>query len=129
LLLTALSPSCAEASNAEGPNDRASLCRADHLSARAAQGLSWQVRFVIPGFHKAILTAAASDSVAAVPPGVAAAAVQFGLKVCYVDLPIATPQITIVQARHPRFDKDAGHRWSRNAVRRALADCHVAERM
>lgn len=85
-------------------------------------GLSRQVRFVVPGFHAAMLTAAASDIVAAVPLAVAATAVQLGLRIRYVDLPVATPEITIAQAWHPRFDKDAGHRWLRDAVRRALVD-------
>jgi hypothetical protein len=29
-----------------------------------------------------------------------------------------------VQAWHPRFDDDGGHRWLRQAVRRALGDRH-----
>jgi DNA-binding transcriptional LysR family regulator len=88
--------------------------------ALAALGLSRQVRFVVPGFHAAILTAAASDIVAAVPAGVATTAVALGLKVGHVRLPVATPDVAIAQAWHPRFDKDAGHRWLRNAVRAAL---------
>jgi DNA-binding transcriptional LysR family regulator len=88
--------------------------------ALAAQGLSRRVRFVVPGFHAAMLTAAASDIVAAVPLGVAATAVRLGLRISYFDLPVVTPPITIAQAWHPRFDKDAGHRWVRQTVRRAL---------
>jgi DNA-binding transcriptional LysR family regulator len=88
--------------------------------ALASQGLSRQVRFVVPGFHAAMLTAAASDIVAAVPLAVAATAVKLGLRISYFDLPVVTPPIAIAQAWHPRFDKDAGHRWLRHAVRRAL---------
>lgn len=88
--------------------------------ALAAQGLSRQVRFVVPGFHAAMLTAAASDIVAAVPLAVAATAVRLGLKIRYFDLPVATPELTIAQAWHPRFEKDAGHRWLRQAIRKAL---------
>jgi DNA-binding transcriptional LysR family regulator len=88
--------------------------------ALAAQGLSRQVRFIVPGFHAAMLTAAASDIVAAVPLGVAATAVRLGLRISYFDLPVITPPIAIAQAWHPRFDKDAGHRWLRQTVRRAL---------
>jgi DNA-binding transcriptional LysR family regulator len=108
---------------------------ADHISASrrglhrgpiddalAAQGLSRRVRFVVPGFHAAMLTAAASDMVAAVPLAVAATAARLGLKIRYVDLPVATPEVAIAQAWHPRFEKDAGHRWLRDAVRRALVD-------
>jgi DNA-binding transcriptional LysR family regulator len=89
--------------------------------ALATQGLSRQVRFVVPGFHAAMLTAAASDIVAAVPLGVAATALRLGLKIAYFDLPVVTPPVAVAQAWHPRFDKDAGHRWLRQTVRRALA--------
>lgn len=85
-----------------------------------ALGMSREVRFVVPGFHAAMMTAAASDIVAAVPLAVAATAIRLGLKVRYFDLPVATPEVAITQAWHPRFDKDAGHTWLRNAVRRAL---------
>jgi DNA-binding transcriptional LysR family regulator len=88
--------------------------------ALAAQGLSRQVRFVVPGFHAAMLTAAASDIVAAVPLAVAASAVRLGLRIRYLDLPVATPAVAIAHAWHPRFDKDAGHRWLRQTVRKAL---------
>lgn len=89
--------------------------------ALAAQGLSRKVKFVVPGFHAAMLTAAASDIVAAVPLAVAATAIRLGLKVRYVELPIATPNIVITQAWHPRFDADAGHRWLRRTVQKALS--------
>jgi DNA-binding transcriptional LysR family regulator len=89
--------------------------------ALAAQGISRRVTLVVPGFHAAMLTAAASDIVAAVPLAVAAAAVRLGLRIRYFDLPVSTPPIAIAQAWHPRFDKDAGHRWLRDTVRQALA--------
>jgi DNA-binding transcriptional LysR family regulator len=101
---------------------RRGLNRGPIDDALAALSLSRQVRFVVPGFHAAMLTAAASDIVAAVPLAVAATAQRLGLQIRYVDLPIATPGVTITQAWHPRFDKDAGHRWLRDAVRRALLD-------
>jgi DNA-binding transcriptional LysR family regulator len=88
--------------------------------ALAAQGLSRQVKFVVPGFHAAMFTAAASDIVAAVPLAVAKTAMRLGLKIRYLDLPVSTPGIAIAQAWHPRFDRDSGHRWLRRAVRRAL---------
>jgi DNA-binding transcriptional LysR family regulator len=88
--------------------------------ALAAQGLSRQVRFVVPGFHAAMLAAAASDIVAAVPLGVAMTAMRLGLKIRYLDLPFSTPEVAIAQAWHPRFERDSGHRWLRGAVRKAL---------
>lgn len=89
--------------------------------ALAAHGLSRQVRFVVPGFHAAMLAVAASDIVAAVPLGVATTATRLGLKVRYLDLPFSTPEVAIAQAWHPRFDRDSGHRWLRGAVRKALS--------
>jgi DNA-binding transcriptional LysR family regulator len=99
---------------------RRGLNRGPIDDALAAEGLSRQVRFVVPGFHAAMLTAAASDIVAAVPLAVAATAIRLGLKIRYFDLPVTTPEISVSQAWHPRFDKDIGHSWLRDAVRRAL---------
>jgi len=90
--------------------------------ALAVQGLSRQVHLIVPGFYVAMLAAAASDIVAAVPLAVAATAAQLGLRIRHFDLPVATPAVEIVQAWHPRFDNDGGHRWLRQAVRRALGD-------
>jgi DNA-binding transcriptional LysR family regulator len=99
---------------------RRGLSRGPIDDALAGQGLSRRVRFVVPGFHAAMLTAAASDIVAAVPLAVAVTAMRLGLKVRYFELPVVTPSLTIAQAWHPRFEKDAGHRWLRQAVRKAL---------
>jgi DNA-binding transcriptional LysR family regulator len=107
---------------------RRGLNRGPIDDALAAQGLSRHVNYVVPGFHAAMLTAAASDLVAAVPLAVAATASRLGLKIRYVDLPVATPEVAISQAWHPRFDKDPGHRWLRDAVRRALVDRGVRPR-
>jgi DNA-binding transcriptional LysR family regulator len=104
---------------------RRGLNRGPIDNALAAQGLSRQVRFVVSGFHTAMLTAAASDIVAAVPLAVATAAVRLGLKIRYFDLPIVTPEVAVAQAWHPRFDKDSGHIWLRDAVRRALVNRRV----
>ena len=101
---------------------RRGLNRGPIDDALAALGLSRDVRFVVPGFHAAMLTAAASDIVASVPLAVAATAERLGLQIRHVDLPIATPKIDIKQAWHPRFENDSGHRWLRGAVRRALVD-------
>ena len=100
---------------------RRGLNRGPIDDALAAEGLSREVKFVVPGFHAAMLTAAASDIVAAVPLAVAATAIRLGLKLRYVELPVATPEIVITQAWHPRFDSDAGHRWLRRTVQKALA--------
>jgi DNA-binding transcriptional LysR family regulator len=94
----------------EGPIDQ----------ALAALGLSRQVRFVVPGFYVALLVAASSDMIAAVPLSIAQTAKRRGLAIAHFDLPVETPEVVIAQAWHPRFDRDAGHRWLRQAMRRAL---------
>ncbi len=99
---------------------RRGLSRGPIDDALAEQGYTRDVRFVVPGFHAAMFTAAASDIVAAVPLAVATTAIRLGLKVRVLELPVSTPAVAIAQAWHPRFDKDAGHRWLRLAVRRAL---------
>jgi DNA-binding transcriptional LysR family regulator len=104
---------------------RRGLNRGPIDDALATLGLSREVRFVVPGFHAAMLTAAASDIVASVPLAVAATAERLGLRIRHVDLPIKTPEIGITQAWHLRFEHDAGHRWLRSAVRRALVDRSV----
>jgi DNA-binding transcriptional LysR family regulator len=109
------------ASAAHVSASRRGLNRGPIDDALSAQGLSRQVRFVVPGFHAAMLTAAASDIVAAVPLRVAVTAIRLGLKIRHFDLPVATPPVAIAQAWHPRFDKDSGHRWLRHAVRKAVA--------
>jgi DNA-binding transcriptional LysR family regulator len=94
----------------EGPIDQ----------ALAELGLSRQVRFVVPGFYVALLVAASSDMIAAVPLSIAKTAKRRGLAIAHFSLPVDTPEVVIAQAWHPRFDKDAGHRWLRQAMRRAL---------
>jgi DNA-binding transcriptional LysR family regulator len=64
---------------------------------------------------------AASDIVAAVPLALARMAARLGLKIGYRDLPVETAAVAIAQAWHPRFENDAGHRWLRQAVRKALS--------
>jgi len=70
----------------------------------------------------ALLTAAASDIVAALPRAVVARAAGLGLAVQSFDLPVAVPAITVIQTWHPRFDKDAGHRWLRQLVKATIVD-------
>jgi DNA-binding transcriptional LysR family regulator len=100
---------------------RRGLNRGPIDEALATLGLTRRVKFVVPGFHAAMLTAADSDIVAAVPLAVATTAARLGLGIRYVNLPVTTPVVVIAQAWHPRFDKDAGHHWLRDAVRRALS--------
>ena len=94
----------------EGPIDQ----------ALALLGLSREVRFVVPGFYVALVVAASSDMIAAVPLSIAETAMRRGLAIAHFALPVETPEVVIAQAWHPRFDKDSGHRWLRQSVRKAL---------
>jgi DNA-binding transcriptional LysR family regulator len=87
----------------------------------AALGLSRQVQFVVPSFYVALLVAASSDMVAAVPSSIAETAKRHGLAIASFELPVETPEVVIAQVWHPRFDRDAGHSWLRQAMRKALA--------
>ncbi|MGK9231542.1 LysR family transcriptional regulator [Inquilinus limosus] len=89
-------------------------------------GLSRRVTLVMPSFYAALFTAASSDLVAALPLAVVARAAALGLAVRVFELPVTVPAVTITQAWHPRFDKDAGHRWLRQLVRTTIAE--AAER-
>ncbi|WP_343216429.1 LysR family transcriptional regulator [Inquilinus limosus] len=89
-------------------------------------GLSRRVALVMPSFYAALLTAAASDIVAALPLAVVARAAGLGLAVQSFDLPVTVPTITVIQTWHPRFDKDAGHRWLRQLVKATIVE--TAER-
>jgi DNA-binding transcriptional LysR family regulator len=85
-------------------------------------GLSRRVALVMPSFYAALFTAASSDLVAALPLAVAARAAALGLAVRVFELPVTVPTVTITQAWHPRFDKDAGHRWLRQLVKATIAE-------
>lgn len=89
-------------------------------------GLSRRVTLVIPSFYAALFTAASSDFVAALPRGVVTRAAALGLAVQFFDLPVTVPTVTVMQAWHPRFDRDSGHRWLRQLVKATIME--AAER-
>jgi hypothetical protein len=37
-------------------------------------------------------------------------------------LPVTTPDLTVSQIWHPRFEADVAHRWLRNCLRRVCSD-------
>lgn len=86
------------------------------------QGLSRRVALVMPSFYAALFTAASSDIVAALPLAVVGRAAALGLAVRSFELPVTVPTVTVVQSWHPRFDKDAGHRWLRQLVKATIAE-------
>lgn len=90
-------------------------------------GLSRRMALVMPSFYAALFTAASSDIVAALPLGIVARAAALGLAVRSFELPVAVPTVTVVQSWHPRFDKDAGHRWLRQLVKATIAEAAEAQ--
>lgn len=85
-------------------------------------GLSRRVALVMPSFYAALFTAASSDLVAALPLALVTRAAALGLAVRAFELPVAVPAVTVIQTWHPRFDKDAGHRWLRQLVKATVAE-------
>ncbi len=83
--------------------------------ALAAVGLARHVAVIVPSFGTALSTAAATDMVALLPASYfehsrASAAMRA------FELPVPTAPITISQMWHPRFERDAAHRWLRGVV-------------
>ena len=56
------------------------------------------------------------------PCGVAIGAETLGMRVTHFALPFGLPVCDVMQAWHPRFDNDAGHRLLRQTVKQALVD-------
>lgn len=97
----------------EGPVDR----------ALAELGLSREVVCVVPSFSAALALAARSDLVALLPQSFAAARLRRSdpaEAIAGFDLPLRVDEITVSQMWHPRMDADAGHRWLRGLVLKAV---------
>ena len=82
-------------------------------------GLSRTIGLWVPSFLPALVAAATSELVAAVPRYFAFSAVSlFGLHIFRI--PLKLEPVTIMQAWHPRFDADPAHRLLRECTRRAF---------
>ncbi|MFJ3486061.1 LysR family transcriptional regulator [Pseudomonas sp. NPDC090202] len=79
-------------------------------------GLSRQVALVTPNFHSAIFSAARSDLVMALPEPVLWGMRELGLRMRAFRIPLELEPVTVMQAWHPRFDKDPAHRWLRQTL-------------
>jgi DNA-binding transcriptional LysR family regulator len=88
--------------------------RAQGRRARRAPGR------VVPSFLAAAALVRQSDAYTLLPARLASVIVAaFGL--CRLSVAAAPAKVTIAQAWSPRFDRDAGHTWLRDCVRRACA--------
>jgi DNA-binding transcriptional LysR family regulator len=84
-------------------------------------GLSRTIALWVPSFFPAMVAAATSDLVAAVPQYFTSSAVSlFGLHVFRI--PLKLDPVTVLQVWHPRFDADPAHRLLRDCVRRACQE-------
>jgi hypothetical protein len=82
-------------------------------------GLSRTIGLWVPTFLPALVAAATSDLVAAVPQYFVPTAISlFGLHVFHI--PLKLERVTILQAWHPRFDVDPAHRLLRDCTRQAF---------
>ena len=89
-------------------------------AALAALGLRRVIAAVVADFFAALLAAASSDLVTAVPATLARYAASI-LPLHFFALPVPTPPIEVAEAWHPRVDTDPPHVWLRRRVHAVLA--------
>lgn len=77
-------------------------------------GLRREISTIVGGFSTALALARASDLVATVPER-HTGSLRTGMH--SFALPVDTPEIAVSMLWHPRFHKDAAHRWLRECVR------------
>ncbi|MFK3796352.1 LysR family transcriptional regulator [Pseudomonas sp. NPDC088444] len=80
-------------------------------------GLSRRVTLTTPNFHSAIFSIAASDLIVSLPETVLWGMDELGLRMRPFVIPLDFEPVNVVQAWHPRFDKDPAHRWLRQTVK------------
>jgi len=95
---------------------RRGLARGPIDEALAQQRLTRDVVLIVPAFYAAVVAAATSDLVAAVPRRIAAF-ITCCLPMHVFALPVPCAPLAIYQAWHPRLHEDPAHRWLRESVR------------
>lgn len=86
-------------------------------------GLKRTVSVIVPSFPDALALARTTDLVANVPDRQTEHA-RDGMHT--FRLPVTTPDVTISQIWHPRFEGDGAHRWLRASLRRVCSDAPAA---
>lgn len=89
------------------------------------RGLNRQVVATVPSATAAVVAAAESDLLTAVPRLVAQALQQL-VAVVALELPFKLPEITIAQTWHPRSDADPAHRFLRACVAATVKEIGAA---
>lgn len=82
-----------------------------------ARGLSRRVALTTPNFHSAIFSLAGSDMILALPELVLWGMKALGLRMRPFAIPLTLEPVDVIQAWHPRFDKDPAHRWLRQTLK------------
>ncbi|OQR31625.1 LysR family transcriptional regulator [Pseudomonas sp. Bc-h] len=118
----------------DAPITPESFVRYDHVSvsrrgrahgpidlALEALGLSRRVALTTPNFHSAIFSTASSNLIVSLPETVLWGMRELGLRMRPFVIPLDFEPVQVVQAWHPRCDKDPAHRWLRQTVKQICA--------
>jgi DNA-binding transcriptional LysR family regulator len=86
-------------------------------TALAELELSRHVALTTPNFHSAIFALLGSDLLLALPEPVLWGMKELGLRMRPFAIPLQLESVTVMQAWHPRIDKDPAHRWLRQTLK------------
>ncbi|MBN5417364.1 LysR family transcriptional regulator [Serratia marcescens] len=80
-------------------------------------GLQRNVALTLPGFHSAMMLTMKSDFILPLPRHVLQGVSNIHLPLAELELPLELESVFIVQAWHPRLDRDPAHRWLRQTIK------------
>lgn len=80
-------------------------------------GLVRKVALTLPGFHSAMMLTMKSDYILPLPRHVLQGVSSINLPLVEIDLPLELESVFIVQAWHPRLDRDPAHQWLRHTIK------------
>lgn len=84
--------------------------------ALEALGLQRDVPIVTPSFHGSIFCLLETDLLLPIPEHALWRLQRLGLSLRQFEIPLPLKPFDVIQAWHPRFDKDPAHIWLRNSV-------------
>lgn len=79
--------------------------------------LQRKVALTLPSFHSAMMLTMKSDYILPLPRHVLQGVKSINLPLVEIELPIELESIFIVQAWHPRLDRDPAHQWLRQTIK------------
>lgn len=91
-------------------------------TALAKLGLTRKVALTTQSFNTAIFALPGSDLVLPIPQHALYRIGRLGLGLRRFMIPVPLETLIVIQAWHPRFDNDIGHRWLRRTVRAICAE-------